>query len=82
MTDEQLFLHHMEEAEKAFNRLKGKYKDLQKRADDKWFSTKTAAAEYIGVCRKTFYNKYIDRGLEWQDKGVKKSTLDNFQPKY
>lgn len=82
MTDEQLFLHHMEEAQKAFNRLKGQYQELEKRANDKWLSTKTEAAEYLGICRATFYKKYIHRGLEWKKRGVKRSTLDNFSPQY
>lgn len=82
MSDVQLFLHHMEEAQKAFNRLKKQCQELEKRANDRWLSTKTEAAEYLGICRATFYKKYIDRGLEWKERGVKRSTLDNFIPKY
>ena len=81
MTDEQQFLHHLEEAQKAFNKLRKKYRELEKRANDKWLSTKTEAAEYLGICRATFYKKYIYKGLEWDEaQGVKKSTLDSFNP--
>lgn len=81
MSDEQLFLHHMEEAQKAFNRLKKKYQEFEKRANDKWLNTKTEAAEYLGICRATFYKKYIYKGLEWnEERGIKRSTLDNFTP--
>lgn len=82
MTNEQLFLHHMGEAQKAFNRLKEEYQQVKRRADDQWLSTKTEAAEYLGICRTTFYSNYIHRGLEWKERGVKKSTLDSFSPKY
>lgn len=79
MSDVELYHYHMAEAQKAFNRLQEKSKELKSKSGDKWLSSKAAAAKYLGISRTTFYQRYIDQGLRWiEGKGIKQSHLDNF----